>query len=180
MQDAGVTVAQRTALALKRHGVEIIFAQSLPSAVILAAEAIGIRPLAYRQEDVGDARGLRNRSAKRPPFGDDIFDRRSMMSSDEDSRIDAGVEWRSSSPDQRVTEGHADAELVALGREFEALSAELAELVVLHKQAADTLDLLVQRRERLSGEGVVSLSVEWRTLTQRGNRLASSFGSSAT
>jgi acetolactate synthase-1/2/3 large subunit len=50
-----VTVAERVALALKRHGVDIIFAQSLPSAVILAAEAIGIRQVAYRQENMGGA-----------------------------------------------------------------------------------------------------------------------------
>lgn len=49
------TVAERIAQALKRHGVEIIFAQSLPSAVILAAEAIGIRQIAYRQENMGGA-----------------------------------------------------------------------------------------------------------------------------
>jgi acetolactate synthase-1/2/3 large subunit len=49
------TVAERIALALKRHGVEAIFAQSLPSAVILAAEAIGIRQIAYRQENMGGA-----------------------------------------------------------------------------------------------------------------------------
>lgn len=49
------TVAERIALALKRHGVDIIFAQSLPSAVILAAEAIGIRQIAYRQENMGGA-----------------------------------------------------------------------------------------------------------------------------
>lgn len=49
------TVAQRIALALKRHGVDIIFAQSLPSAVILAAEAVGIRQVAYRQENMGGA-----------------------------------------------------------------------------------------------------------------------------
>ena len=36
------TVAERIALALKRHGVDIIFAQSLPSAIILAAETIGV------------------------------------------------------------------------------------------------------------------------------------------
>src|SRR5258708_5853845 len=47
------TVAERIAFALKRHGVDIIFAQSLPSAVILAAEAIGIRQVAYRQENMG-------------------------------------------------------------------------------------------------------------------------------
>ena len=34
------TVATQVARALKRHGVELIFAQSLPSAVILAAEAV--------------------------------------------------------------------------------------------------------------------------------------------
>jgi acetolactate synthase-1/2/3 large subunit len=49
------TVAVRVAEALKRHGVEIIFAQSLPSAVILAAEARGIRQIAYRQENMGGA-----------------------------------------------------------------------------------------------------------------------------
>ena len=54
-QDENETVAERIALALKRHGVEIIFGQSLPSAVILAAEAIGIRQVAYRQENMGGA-----------------------------------------------------------------------------------------------------------------------------
>src|SRR5829696_5903435 len=49
------TVAERIAFALRRHGVDIIFAQSLPSAVILAAEAIGIRQVAYRQEHMGGA-----------------------------------------------------------------------------------------------------------------------------
>jgi acetolactate synthase-1/2/3 large subunit len=49
------TVAQQIAQALSRHGVEIIFAQSLPSAVILAAEALGIRQIAYRQENMGGA-----------------------------------------------------------------------------------------------------------------------------
>lgn len=49
------TVADRIAAALKRHGVEMIFAQSLPSAVILAAEARGIRQIAYRQENMGGA-----------------------------------------------------------------------------------------------------------------------------
>lgn len=50
-----VTVAQRIALALQRHGVKLIFGQSLPSAVILACESIGIRQLAYRQENMGGA-----------------------------------------------------------------------------------------------------------------------------
>nr|WP_315722323.1 MULTISPECIES: acetolactate synthase catalytic subunit [unclassified Bradyrhizobium] len=55
IENENITVAERIALALKRHGVEIIFAQSLPSAVILAAEAIGIRQVAYRQENMGGA-----------------------------------------------------------------------------------------------------------------------------
>lgn len=60
------TVAERIALSLKRHGVEMIFAQSLPSAVILAAEAIGIRQVAYRQENMGGtmADGYARRSGK--------------------------------------------------------------------------------------------------------------------
>jgi acetolactate synthase-1/2/3 large subunit len=49
------TVAQRIAEILRRHEVEAIFGQSLPSAVILAAEAIGIRQIAYRQENMGGA-----------------------------------------------------------------------------------------------------------------------------
>lgn len=47
------TVAEIIAASLKRHEVEVIFGQSLPSAVILAAEAIGIRQIAYRQENMG-------------------------------------------------------------------------------------------------------------------------------
>ncbi|PDT50322.1 acetolactate synthase catalytic subunit [Sinorhizobium fredii] len=49
------TVAKRIAKILRRHDVEFIFGQSLPSAVILAAEAIGIRQIAYRQENMGGA-----------------------------------------------------------------------------------------------------------------------------
>ncbi|KAB2667076.1 acetolactate synthase catalytic subunit [Brucella tritici] len=49
------SVADRIAQALVRHGVEVIFAQSLPSAVILAAEARGIHQIAYRQENMGGA-----------------------------------------------------------------------------------------------------------------------------
>ena len=49
------TVADRIARALKRHGVEVVFAQSLPSALVLACEAIGIRQIAYRQENMGGA-----------------------------------------------------------------------------------------------------------------------------
>ena len=49
------TVAQRVVRALIRHEVEFIFGQSLPSQVILAAEAAGIRQVAYRQENAGGA-----------------------------------------------------------------------------------------------------------------------------
>ncbi|MAW88256.1 MAG: acetolactate synthase catalytic subunit [Phyllobacteriaceae bacterium] len=49
------TTADVIASALKRHGVEMIFAQSLPSAVVLACERIGIRQIAYRQENMGGA-----------------------------------------------------------------------------------------------------------------------------
>jgi acetolactate synthase I/II/III large subunit len=49
------TVAVSLALALKRHNIEVVFAQSLPTAVILACEDLGIRQLAYRQENMGGA-----------------------------------------------------------------------------------------------------------------------------
>lgn len=49
------TVAEAVAQALVRHKVQYIFAQSLPSAVILAAEKCGIRQIAYRQENMGGA-----------------------------------------------------------------------------------------------------------------------------
>lgn len=49
------TVAECIAKALQRHGVDTLFAQSLPSALVLAAEAIGIRQIAYRQENMGGA-----------------------------------------------------------------------------------------------------------------------------
>jgi acetolactate synthase I/II/III large subunit len=49
------TVAQAIASALARHGVEILFAQSLPSMVALAAEDLNIRQFAYRTENAGAA-----------------------------------------------------------------------------------------------------------------------------
>lgn len=60
------TVAERIAHALRRHDVEVIFGQSLPSAVILAAEKIGITQIAYRQENMGGAMadGYARRSGK--------------------------------------------------------------------------------------------------------------------
>jgi acetolactate synthase-1/2/3 large subunit len=49
------TVAAKIVQALKRHEVTVVFGQSLPSALILAAESNGIRQLAYRQENAGGA-----------------------------------------------------------------------------------------------------------------------------
>ncbi|MCG8360915.1 MAG: acetolactate synthase catalytic subunit [Kiloniellales bacterium] len=60
------TAAETVATALQRHRVEMIFAQSLPSAVVLACEAIGIRQIAYRTENAGGAMadGYARRSKK--------------------------------------------------------------------------------------------------------------------
>ena len=49
------TVAAKFAAALKRHGVTVMFSQSLPSALILAAEDVGIRQIVYRTENAGGA-----------------------------------------------------------------------------------------------------------------------------
>ncbi|GAB5467490.1 MAG: acetolactate synthase catalytic subunit [Rhodospirillales bacterium] len=61
-------VADLAARALQRHGIEIIFAQSLPSALVLACEALGIRQIAYRQENMGGAMadGYARRSGRIP------------------------------------------------------------------------------------------------------------------
>lgn len=50
-----MTVAQAIAEGLVRHGVEVMFSQSLPSAVLLAAEALGIKQFSYRTENAGTA-----------------------------------------------------------------------------------------------------------------------------
>ena len=52
---ATLTVAQLVAQSLKRHGVDVIFSQSLPSAVALAAEDLHIRQFTYRTENAGGA-----------------------------------------------------------------------------------------------------------------------------
>ena len=44
---------QRFANALRRHGVEILFGQSNPPGLTLAADDIGIRQIGYRQENAG-------------------------------------------------------------------------------------------------------------------------------
>ncbi len=47
------TVAQAMAMALKRHGVELLFGQSIPSQLHLAAPDCGIRQMTYRTENAG-------------------------------------------------------------------------------------------------------------------------------
>lgn len=49
------TAAEQLVAALKRHDVEVIFGQSVPTTVLLAAEASGIRQIGYRQENCGGA-----------------------------------------------------------------------------------------------------------------------------
>src|SRR5687768_18469989 len=45
--------AHLLARALKRHGVEVMFGQSLPSALYLVAAELRIRQIAYRTENAG-------------------------------------------------------------------------------------------------------------------------------
>ena len=47
--------AHLVARALKRHGVELMFGQSLPSALYLVTPEFGIRQIAYREENAGAA-----------------------------------------------------------------------------------------------------------------------------
>ncbi|MCO5063557.1 MAG: acetolactate synthase catalytic subunit [Rhizobiaceae bacterium] len=54
-QISNMTGAQVFAAALKRHGVEVIFGQSIPSALFLAAPDYGIRQIGYRTENAGAA-----------------------------------------------------------------------------------------------------------------------------
>lgn len=49
------TGAHVFAAALKRHGVEMIFGQSIPSALFLVAPEFGIRQIGYRTENAGTA-----------------------------------------------------------------------------------------------------------------------------
>ncbi len=49
------SVATHLALAFRRHGVEIVFGQSIPSAFHIAAPQFGIRQAAYRTENAGGA-----------------------------------------------------------------------------------------------------------------------------
>jgi acetolactate synthase I/II/III large subunit len=48
-----ITSAQIFAAALKRHGVEAIFGQSIPAALFLATPQFGIRQIGYRTENAG-------------------------------------------------------------------------------------------------------------------------------
>lgn len=52
---AETSVAKVIAASLARHGVRVVFSQSLPSAVLLAAEDLGIRQFTYRTENAGGA-----------------------------------------------------------------------------------------------------------------------------
>jgi acetolactate synthase-1/2/3 large subunit len=49
------TVAQTIAACLIRHGIHSVFSQSLPSAVVLALEQLGVTQIAYRTENAGAA-----------------------------------------------------------------------------------------------------------------------------
>src|SRR5688572_20448630 len=48
-------VAETLIACLQRHGVEVMFSQSLPTAALLAAEDAGIRTFTYRTENAGGA-----------------------------------------------------------------------------------------------------------------------------
>lgn len=52
---SNATVAMRLAEAFRRHGVEVVFGQSIPSAFHLVAPQVGIRQAAYRTENAGGA-----------------------------------------------------------------------------------------------------------------------------
>ncbi|WP_027136230.1 acetolactate synthase catalytic subunit [Geminicoccus roseus] len=52
---ANMSGAHVFAAALKRHGVEVIFGQSIPSALFLVAPEFGIRQIGYRTENAGAA-----------------------------------------------------------------------------------------------------------------------------
>lgn len=51
--NANMTGADVMAAALKRHGVEVIFGQSIPAALFLATPHYGIRQIGYRTENAG-------------------------------------------------------------------------------------------------------------------------------
>ncbi|WP_207302940.1 acetolactate synthase catalytic subunit [Bacilliculturomica massiliensis] len=53
MSSKKLTNAEKFALALKRNGVEYIFGQSNPTKIMLASMELGIRQIAFRQENSG-------------------------------------------------------------------------------------------------------------------------------
>ncbi|NLW79712.1 MAG: acetolactate synthase catalytic subunit [Ruminococcaceae bacterium] len=53
MMENTATTSQRIAAALKRNGVTVIFGQSNPTGITLAATDLGIRQVGYRQENAG-------------------------------------------------------------------------------------------------------------------------------
>ncbi|HEX6141191.1 MAG TPA: acetolactate synthase catalytic subunit [Geminicoccaceae bacterium] len=54
-QRGNATAAQTFAAALKRHGIDVVFGQSIPSQLHLAAPEFGIRQVGYRTENAGAA-----------------------------------------------------------------------------------------------------------------------------
>jgi acetolactate synthase I/II/III large subunit len=50
---SNLSAAERFAAALQRHGVELVFGQSIPSRIHLAAPGFGIRQIGYRTENAG-------------------------------------------------------------------------------------------------------------------------------
>lgn len=52
---ANAIAAHSVVAALRRHGVEVVFGQSLPSQVLLAAPEFGVRQIGYRTENAGAA-----------------------------------------------------------------------------------------------------------------------------
>jgi len=57
------TTADSIVRALRRHGVEFIFGQSIPTQIHLAGPRYGIRSVTYRTENAGGAAAL----ARQPP-----------------------------------------------------------------------------------------------------------------
>lgn len=55
LQDDGAKASDDVAAALKRHGVDVMFSQSLPSQIVLACDDIGIRQVTYRTENAAGA-----------------------------------------------------------------------------------------------------------------------------
>ena len=73
------------------------------------------------------------------------------------SRIAAGAKRRGATPNQGAARSAADAELVALGSQFEALSTELA---ALQKGTVVAFSAAATPGEQLNGETAINRSAE--------------------